>query len=93
MTSSKFVKHFAETADISQVKAKEFLKALEAATVSYLSEMEVGDSVKVADVTYKVVEVPERSGVDHLRGTGAWTKPAHNTVRPYVSPSIKESVL
>ena len=93
MTSSTFVKHFAETADISQVKAKEFLKALEAATVSYLAEMEVGDSVKVADVTYKAVEVPERSGVDHLRGTGAWCKPAHNTVRPYVSPSIKESVL
>lgn len=93
MTSSKFVKHFAETADISQVKAKEFLKALEAATISYLSTLDVGDSVKVADVTYKVAEVPERSGVDHLHGTGTWTKPAHNTVRPYVSSSIKESVL
>lgn len=93
MTSSKFVKHFAATADISQVKAKEFLKALESAVISYLGEAEVGDSVKVADVTYKVVEVPERSGVDHLHGTGTWTKPAHNTVRPYVSSAIKESVL
>ena len=93
MTSSKFVKHFAKEADISQVKAKEFLKALEAATVSYLSDMEVGDSVKIADTTYKVAEVSARSGVDHLRGTGEWTSPAHNTVRAYASNSMKESVL
>ena len=92
MTSSKFVKHFASKAGLSQAKAKEVLKALEDATISYLSETSVGESVKVADVTYKVVNVPERTGTDYLHGTGQWTVPTHNTVRVSASKTIKSAV-
>lgn len=93
MTSSNFSKHFAATADISQAKAKEVLKALEESIATYMPTLECGDSVKIADVTLKVCAVPERTGEDRLHGTGTWTSPAHNTIRASVSKKMKETVL
>lgn len=92
MTSTKFVKYYAEKTGVSKAKAKEAMNILEAVLVSYLKEAESGDKVKVADVTYKIVTVPERSGVDHLHGTGEWVVPEHDAVRVSVSKDIKAAV-
>lgn len=92
MTSTSFMKHFATEAGISQTKAKEVLSVLDSALKSYIKGMESGDSVKVMDTTYKVVTVPERSGVNYLQGGSTWTKPEHDTVKVSVSNAIKEVV-
>ena len=92
MTSTNFMKHFASEAGISQTKAKEILSTLDSALKSYIKSMESGDSVKVMDTTYKVVTVPERTGVNHLQGGTTWTKPEHDTVKVSVSNAIKEVV-
>lgn len=92
MTSTKFIKHFASEAGLSQNKAREILSSLDDAIKSYLKTMESGDSVKVVDTTYKIVTVPARSGVAPINGGVAWTSPEHDTVKAYVSKSVKDAV-
>lgn len=91
MTSTNFMKYFAEETGLSQAKAKEILSYLDKSIKSYLSQMQVGETVKVADITYKLIDVPERSGVSAFNGE-AWVSPAHKTVKVTATKAMKDIV-
>ena len=55
---------------------------------------EVGyDSFSTNFGTFKIVEVPEKSGVSRLGGEEkSWTSPAHKTVRFKLNKSVKDKL-
>lgn len=89
MTSKSFVKYMASENGLTQVATREFLAALDKSIKSYVSQMESGDSVKVADIILKVKDAPERSGVCALNGE-PWTKPAHKSLKVSVTKSMRD---
>ena len=92
MTNSTFVNHLATSLGISKRAAKNMCDAFEGALKGYISNMSEGDSVKVADVNYKMVRVPEKSGVDYLHGGSTWVKPEHNVLKVSVAKTLKAEV-
>lgn len=91
MTSVKFYEVMAETLGVSKARAKEDTARFEEAIKAAVATLGADESIKIADVTFKCVTIPERSGTSGFSGE-PWTSPEHNTIRVYVSDSIKELV-
>lgn len=90
MTTTQFIKVVAEKAEISQKDAKAYLNAL----VDAITEATTaGEDVRISGLgTFKVTEVPERTGVNRLGDGGNWVSPAHNVIRFKVTKTLKDAV-
>lgn len=89
MVKNEILKKVAEVSGLSQKDVDAVLTAY-ATVVDTLTENR-DEKIALGNIgTFKVKNVPERSGVAALAGGKAWTKPAHDEITFKMGKAVKE---
>lgn len=91
MTNKEFIKKVSEETGRTQKEIKEILDSVEVTLKNYVSEMQVNDKVKVADMTFTKKEVSERERRNPRTGE-TFISPKTNKVSIKLSKDFKEMV-
>ena len=90
MVKNEMLNKVAEISGLSQKDVDAVLTAYATTVVDTLTENR-DEKIALGNLgTFKVKNVPERSGVAALAGGKAWTKPAHDEITFKMGKAVKE---
>lgn len=90
MVKNEMLKKVSEVSGLSQKDVSAVLSAYATVVVDTLTANR-DEKIALENIgTFKVKNVPERSGVAALAGGKTWTKPAHDEIAFKISKSVKE---
>ena len=90
MKKAEMIKKVSEVSGLSQKDVNAVLLAYTSTVIDTLTENR-DEKIALPNIgTFKVKNVPERSGKAALAGGKEWTKPAHDEIAFKISKSVKE---